>query len=133
MNRDPTERHACVRAFLFACVLGAACKAPPVPPAPAVQSPGAVLEFRSPKKVKSVDPVYPAAARAAGQEGDVVLELEISKAGKVTGVKVIRSLSPDFDRAATEAALLWEYTPTIFKGEPALMYLTVTVRFRLPR
>jgi TonB family protein len=59
----------------------------------------------------------------------VVLELLIDKTGKVENVELRQSLSPAYDDAARAAARQWEYTPTLWKGEPAVMYLTVTVRF----
>jgi TonB family protein len=59
----------------------------------------------------------------------VVLELHIDKTGKVQDVQVRESHGPAFDQAAVAAAKQWEYTPTIYKGEPAVMYLTVTVKF----
>jgi protein TonB len=77
-----------------------------------------------------VEPVYPETLRSTGREGDVVLELQIGVSGEVTKVEVKKSLGPEFDRAAIEAARQWEYAPAIFKGEPALMYLIVTVHFQ---
>jgi TonB family protein len=58
-----------------------------------------------------------------------MLELFIDKTGKVRSVEVRESHSPAFDAAAVKAAEQWEYTPTIYRGEPAVMYLTVTVKF----
>ncbi len=92
----------------------------------------AAPDFRAPRRIKDVRPVYPEALAGSGRGGDVVLELRIDLTGKVTGVEVKQSLGAEFDEAAVTAARQWEYTPTIFNGEPALMYLTVTVPFAPP-
>ena len=88
--------------------------------------------FRAPKAVKEVPPVYPKVLETSGKRGDVTLELRISVTGKVTWVEVQQSLGPEFDEAAIAAARQWEYTPAIFKGAPALMYLIVKVHFEPP-
>jgi TonB family protein len=89
--------------------------------------------FRAPRPIKEVPPVYPKALEGSGKRGDVTLELRISLTGKVTGVEVQDSFGPEFDEAARAAARQWEYTPAIFKGAPALMYLIVKVHFEPPR
>ncbi len=89
-------------------------------------------EFRPPRRIKDVPAVYPKALEGSGQQGEVALELRIGVTGKITGVEVKESLGPAFDEAAVAAARQWEYTPAVFKGEPALMYLTVRVRFEAP-
>jgi TonB family protein len=89
--------------------------------------------FRAPRPIKEVPPIYPKALEGSGKRGDVTLELRISVTGKVTGIEVQNSLGPEFDEAALAAARQWEYTPAIFKGAPALMYLIVKVHFEPPR
>jgi TonB family protein len=81
----------------------------------------------APHRIKYVKPTRPKGPRPAGE--GVVLELLIDKTGKVESVELLQSLAPAWDAAALAAARQWEYTPTIWKGEPAVMYLTVTVKF----
>jgi TonB family protein len=90
-------------------------------------------EFRAPRPIKEVPPVYPKALESSGKRGDVTLELRIGVTGRVTGIEVQESLGREFDEAALAAARQWEYTPAIFKGAPALMYLIVKVHFEPPR
>jgi TonB family protein len=138
---DPRSRPQAARALLAAAsvvALGAGCEHDRGPRrrAPATPSPGAPSpataevsspEFRAPRLVKEVAPVYPEALLGSGRGGDVVLELRIEVTGKVGAVNVKESRGAELDAAAVAAARQWEYTPTIFKGRPALMYLTVTV------
>lgn len=83
-----------------------------------------------PTKIKDVQPVYPAIARAANVEGTVLLTVEVDKNGKVSDAKVIRS-SPLLDKAALDAVRQWEYTP-MRKGNVAVP-TTMTVRVNFVR
>ena len=96
--------------------------APSAPPL--VLAPSAPPSLIPPRRIKYVEPVRP-----KGKGGNVVLELFIDKTGKVESVEVREPFAPAFDEAAVMAARQWEYTPTIYRGEPAVMYLTVTVKF----
>jgi len=89
-----------------------------------VLAPSAPPSLIPPRRIKYVAPVRP-----KGKGGNVVLELFIDKTGKVQNVEVRESFAPAFDEAAVKAARQWEYTPTIYRGLPAVMYLTVTVKF----
>ena len=83
-----------------------------------------------PRRVRSVQPAYPPEAAAAGLRGIVILELTIDTAGKVTDVRVVRSVPP-FDEAAVTAARRWEYEPSVVGGHPSPVRLTVPVTFSL--
>jgi protein TonB len=107
-------------------VVGGLPDAPP-PPQQAVRVGGQIKE---PKKLKDVKPVYPDIARQARVQGIVILECTISPQGKVTDVKVLRSI-PLLDEAAKEAVRQWVYTPTLLNGVPVPVIMTVTVNFRL--
>jgi TonB family protein len=135
---DQTPRAAPFFIFaIFALAISSVVACRPSPegatgrPAPLVSARPVATEpeFRPPRRIKDVPAVYPKALEGSGQHGDVALELRIGTAGKITGVEVKQSLGPAFDEAAVAAAWQWEYTPAIFKGEPALMYLTVFVHF----
>jgi TonB family protein len=101
-------------------------------PAAAASAAVTTPAFRAPRRVKDVPPVYPKALESSGKRGDVMVELRIGVTGKITGVEIKESLGPEFDEAALAAARQWEYTPAIFKGAPALMYLIVKVHFEPP-
>lgn len=87
-------------------------------------------EVKPPRKVKDVKPVYPPEARASKKQGTVILEVVIAGDGKVSSVKVVRSLPP-LDRAAVEAVQQWQYTPTVVAGKPTPVVMTVALNFAL--
>jgi TonB family protein len=106
---------------------------PPPPPPPAPFPPDTVRvggNIRPPTKVVDVRPVYPAEARDAGIQGWVIIEAVISKEGKVTNARVLKSI-PQLDEAALDAVRQWEFTPTTISGVPMNVVMTVTVNFTL--
>lgn len=128
---------------------------PPPPPPPPPLPPGVVAEVLSgiagpapapappterkalrvggnipaPKKIRDVPPVYPAAARAAGVGGVVILEITISPEGKVIQALILRSI-PLLDESAVDAVKQWEYQPTRLNGKPVSVVMTATVFFQ---
>jgi serine/threonine-protein kinase len=87
-------------------------------------------DIRQPTKIRHVEPNYPAEAQAAGAQGVVILEATIGVDGKVTGVRVLRSI-PLLDKAASDAVQQWQYTPTLLNDVPVPVLMTVTVNFTL--
>ncbi len=81
-----------------------------------------------PKKIKDVQPVYPALAQSARVGGEVTIEATIGADGKVIDAKVVRSI-PLLDQAALDAVRQWEYLPTILNGVPVPVLVTVTINF----
>jgi TonB family protein len=90
----------------------------------------AVGGVKPPKLVKQVDPVYPEAARVSGIEGLVILEAKADEQGRVSAVRVLRSI-PALDQAAVEAVKQWVYEPMLVDGQARKVVFTVTVRFAL--
>jgi TonB family protein len=86
--------------------------------------------IRAPKKIKNVEPVYPALAQSARKEGLVILELLVSSTGTVQEAKVIKS-EPLLDQAALDAVRQWEYEPTLLNGVPVAVLYNVVVTFSL--
>lgn len=102
----------------------------PVPPPPP-QSPIRLhAGMEPPRKLTHVDPIYPQVAQAARIEGTVILETVIGVDGRVTAVRVLRSI-PLLDQAAVDAVKRWSFTPTLLNGIPVPVAMTVTVRFAL--
>ena len=106
-------------------VVGGLPQAPP--PQVAIRVGGLI---KAPAKLKHVDPVYPELARVARVQGVVIVECLISPQGKVTDVKVLRSI-PLLDQAAVDAVRQWTYTPTLLNAVPVPVIMTVTVTFNL--
>lgn len=73
-------------------------------------------------------PRYPEAARVAGIEGVVMVEVVISEAGEVTDARVVRSF-PFLDDAAVTAVKTWRFAPTFVNGRPVPVRMTVSVNF----
>ncbi len=85
----------------------------------------------APRLMKSVDPVYPAAALAGRVAGSVGVEALIDAAGRVTSVKVVRSVQA-LDQAALDAVRQWEFAPTMVAGRAVSVVHTVDVPFTPP-
>ncbi len=89
-------------------------------------------QVRPPVRVKEVAPVYPAIAKSAQVQGDVVIEATIDEAGKVANARVVKS-APLLDQAALDAVRQWEYQPPLLNGVPTPVIMTVTVKFTRSR
>jgi protein TonB len=87
-------------------------------------------DVKPPRLVRRIEPDYPEIARQARVEGVVILEATTDVYGRVTGVRVLRSL-PLLDSAAVDAVRQWVYEPMVINGRPRPVTFTVTVRFVL--
>jgi periplasmic protein TonB len=88
-------------------------------------------DVKAPQLINRVEPSYPEAARKARMEGVVILEAIITANGNVEEVKVLKSVNPLLDAAATRAVQQWRYRPATLNGRAVRVYLTVTVTFNL--
>jgi TonB family protein len=68
-------------------------------------------ESEQPVVVSAVVPVYPAIAEAARASGDVTVEVEIDRAGKVTAANSDGKIKL-LGKAAEEAARRWQFAPS---------------------
>ena len=84
-----------------------------------------------PVRLRTISPTYPALARAAQIEGDVLLQVVVGPDGSVTEVEVFRSVHPLLDAAARAAVLQYSYSPGLRNGAPDTFGVQVTVSFRL--
>jgi protein TonB len=97
----------------------------PVPPR--IRIGGAV---NAAKLISKVDPVYPEQARAAGIEGEVLLDITVGEDGHVQTAEP-KDGNPLLATAAVEAVKQWVYRPTLLNGQPVIVMTTVTVPFQL--
>jgi periplasmic protein TonB len=88
-------------------------------------------DVKAPQLTNRVEPQYPEAARKARMEGVVILEAIITASGNVEDVKVLKSVNPLLDAAASRAVQQWKYRPATLNGRAVRVYLTVTVTFNL--
>lgn len=84
-----------------------------------------------PEEVDRVIPRYPAAARAAGTGGSVVIRGIVRRDGTIDNVEIIKDLPNGLGEAALDAVRRWRFRPATFRGDPIDVYYTVTVNFRL--
>jgi TonB family protein len=77
----------------------------------------------------SVFAEYPFAARNAGVEGDVMVEIKIDEHGAVTDARVVNSV-PGLDEEALKTARRWRFAPTVIDGRPVPTKMILGVRFR---
>ena len=78
-----------------------------------------------------VDPEYPAAAKASGQRGSVVLQVLIGRDGTVQDAKFL-SGSLVFARAAIDAVRQWHFKPYSMNGRAVSVQGVITLKFQPP-
>ncbi|MDQ4140138.1 MAG: M56 family metallopeptidase, partial [Bacteroidota bacterium] len=75
---------------------------------------------------------YPAAAKNANLEGIVIAEFVITKTGKITDVKIVKSLSPETNTEAKRViGLMPDWEPGKQEGKPLNVKFTLPIRFAL--
>jgi periplasmic protein TonB len=81
-----------------------------------------------------VEPVYPAAAMRAAQEGWVTLEFTVGERGDVRDA-LITDAEPAgvFDAAALKAVGQWRFKPRVSNGRPVPVRSSATLRFAVDR
>jgi protein TonB len=102
-----------------------ATKPPPSPPADPIQQ---IL----PVYLSNPSPEYPATARRRGYEGTVVVEVLVSKEGRVQDLRMFQSSGyAVLDRAATAAVRNWLFEPGRVGERKTAMWVKVPFRFEL--
>jgi protein TonB len=81
--------------------------------------------------IQQVHPVYPAASRAAGVQGLVLIEATIDTSGNVVNPRVMSRIDAALTEAAVEAVKQWRYKPALLNGQPVEVVTTITVNFSL--
>jgi protein TonB len=78
-------------------------------------------------------PEYPEAARKAGVEGKVLLEVMVKADGSVVSASVREGIAghPELDRAAVDAVKQWKFEPATADGVPVDMKINIPIEFRL--
>jgi TonB family protein len=74
-------------------------------------------------------PTYPDAAQVNGEQGNVVLNVQITSGGKVRNIKVDQSSGfEDLDNAAIAGVMRWRFIPQ----DDSTEWTKVTIAYRLP-
>jgi TonB family protein len=96
-----------------------------------VERPGPAVT--TPRLLKEVKPQYSARAMQDKVEGEVVMECVVKADGTVGDKKVVKSLDPDLDQAALDAAAQWIFEPGKRDGKPVNVLVTITMTFTLKK
>jgi protein TonB len=82
----------------------------------------------------STQTIYPAKSQDAGEQGNVVLSVNVGRDGLPSRIRVAQSSGfADLDTAAVETAINWHYVPATHDGEPHPQEIAVQVVYRLPQ
>ncbi len=84
-----------------------------------------------PSVLHQANPVYPPLELALGKEADVFVKVWVTKEGKARQAIVFKSSDMQFNRAAAEAAMRYEFKPAVLKGKPVAVWVYIPFRFRL--
>lgn len=81
---------------------------------------------------KNPPPRYPRRAKKRGVQGEVILEVAVSRNGTVSDCQVFRSSGHSvLDKAALKAVKRWVFQPATENGKPIDMTVNVPIRFEL--
>ena len=109
---------------------GAPAQNPPAPPSASPAPIKVPANITAAAILSRTTPEYPAKARAAHVQGDVILRAIIDKEGRISEV---HALSGDdlLVEAAIDAVKQWRYKPMLSDGQPTDVETTITVTFSL--
>ena len=84
-----------------------------------------------PVLIRQIMPNYTEEALRQKIQGEVLLEVVISRDGRIFDARVIRSLDQGLDRKALEAVRQWTFVPGKLRGEPVDVLAWVAVKFEI--
>jgi protein TonB len=86
-----------------------------------------------PVVIDGPQPRYTEAGRHAGVQGTVIVEAVINEQGRVTAVRILKTLPMGLDQAAADAVRSWRFKPSTLAGKAVKVFYTLTVNFTLQR
>ncbi len=89
------------------------------------------FDFQQMRVLHQVAPVYPAMARLARIQGDVVLLMAVDPRGVPTEVKALSGPHPSLEQEAMRVARLWRFEPATLNGQAVSAQFRLTLLFRL--
>jgi protein TonB len=99
--------------------------------APAAQGGGAAVSAK-PRYRSNPTPDYPIPSKRRGEEGIVLLNVQVSADGTPAAISLNRSCGhPLLDRAALDAVRRWTFEPARAAGVPVSNLVVIRVRFSL--
>jgi len=84
-----------------------------------------------PRKTTHVAPVFPQDLKNVDVQGAVVIQARVDADGRISHARVLRSISgfEQFDQAALDAVMKWQFEPAVIDGQGVAYLLTTTVMF----
>ena len=113
---------------------------PETPPAPASPASAAVVQAAPqqarvdapPSPRKAIKPKYPKGARQRGEQGDVVMEIDVTAEGRVGGFRIVSSSGfPELDEEAVKAVRAARFVPAKRDRRAVASTARITLTFRL--
>jgi TonB family protein len=83
----------------------------------------------TPRVITEVKPTYTSDALLRRIQGSVVLEAIVGRDGRLSQIRVVRSLDPGLDEQAAQAALQWRFEPGRLAGTPVDVLVTIRLDF----
>lgn len=87
--------------------------------------------IQPPRLLREVKADYTEDARRKRLSGDVVLEIVVTRDGRVGNISVLRGLGLGLDQQAIAAVRQWQFAPARRLGEPVDVVVEVAVEFKL--
>ena len=82
----------------------------------------------------NAEPAYPDSARAAGEAGTILLDVQVKSNGRASKFRVAQSSGfGDLDEAAVETVLNWHFVPATRDGDAVTDWATVKIVYQLPQ
>ena len=79
-----------------------------------------------------MEPVYPFRARRRGVEGSVQVRFFVTRAGRVTGLEIIKAEPPGFfEKAVRQTVSKWHFQPGMVAGNKVKTLVETTIVFKL--
>jgi protein TonB len=103
-----------------------ASAAPPPPKVVALSE-----DTEPPVALSQTAPAYPAALKAEGIEGFVVVRFLVTEAGTVDDVRVVKSSDPRFNDGVLATVKTWRFKPATSQGKPVPYPKTVKIPFKI--
>ena len=86
---------------------------------------------RTPRATVQTAPLYPAAMRASGIEGRVLVEFTVDTQGRVVSADVLTATNREFEEAAIRAVMKWRFETGRRNGRVVPFRMEVPLEFRL--
>jgi TonB family protein len=92
---------------------------------------GLSVKFAKPVPTYTPEPLYTEEGRQRKIQGDVVLRIVVDANGKVSDLKVFKSLEPTLDESTIQTIRTWTFKPATRDGVPVTSSLEIKTTFRL--